>query len=285
MVTIIIVVIVALITGMYPVAELLMNNMLSSSFHLNSALLQRYGIDVVGQLRSTLYIIGGSLLILKFLLKGFNVYGLWRDGDPDANPLQYTINFIYAIAAMGVFPFIYNYFIEITNELLDEIIVKIDSVTVLNYLDKIIDMLMGDIFTAIAMLVCFAMVVLLAVKVVGRGFEMIVLQIGFPLACVGLLDNDKGVFKSYCMQIIKSILTVIVQIFLGKLSFILIMKTANGDPVTCIWAIACMYTALQTPKVLSEFMIPSGGGSGSTIMSTAHTATRIATMAKNVFVK
>ena len=45
---------------------------------------------------STIYNIGISLMILKFLKKGFEIYVMGTDGDPDMDPLQLVTNFIKA---------------------------------------------------------------------------------------------------------------------------------------------------------------------------------------------
>ena len=285
MIALLTILIIALISGMYPMADSLMNNMLSTSLSLNSYLITFIHLDILGQIRETMFMIGGAMLILRFLVKGTNVYGLWRDGDPDANPLQYTINFIYAIGAMIVFPFLYEYFIGIANDLLNKILINVSKGGGPNYLEQLTSLAEGHIFTAIAILICWAMVMVLYIKIVMRGFEMIILQAGFPLACIGLLDNDKGIFKNYCMQIIKAIITTIVQIFLAKVAFFIIFSApATMVVFSCMWSIACMSTALATPKILSEFMVPTGGGGGS-IMNTAYSATRMVSMAKHVFVK
>ena len=51
-----------------------------------------------------------------------------------------------------------------------------------------------------------------------RGLEMLILRIGLPIACAGLLDSDKGVFAPYMKKFFQSTVTIIVQIALVKLS-------------------------------------------------------------------
>ncbi len=48
---------------------------------------------------------------------------------------------------------------------------------------------------------------------------MLILRIGFPLACVGLMDADKGgVFKTYIQKLFQVSITIMVQITIAKLA-------------------------------------------------------------------
>jgi uncharacterized membrane protein len=96
--------------------------------------------------------------------------------------------------------------------------------------------------------------------VLMRGLEIMILRIGLPLACVGLLDNDKGVFKTYINKFFQSTLAVVVQICLCKLGVGMMMNV--GVNMNIFWGIACIVLAIKTPRFLSDFMVPTGGGTG-----------------------
>ena len=108
-----------------------------------------------------------------------------------------------------------------------------------------------------------------------RGVEMLVLKLGFPLACVGLVDSDKGIFAPYMKKFFQSIATVIVQIALAKLAILLIM---TGQ---MIQAVAVLLVALRTPKFLSEFMIIANSG-GSGISTLAHNTSRTIELTRHI---
>ena len=91
-----------------------------------------------------------------------------------------------------------------------------------------------------------------------RGVEIMILRIGLPLACTGLLDNDKGVFKTYLTKFFQSTVAVMVQISLCKLGVGMMMNV--GINLNVFWGIACLVLAIKTPRFLSEFMVPTGGG-------------------------
>ena len=96
-----------------------------------------------------------------------------------------------------------------------------------------------------------------------------------PIACVGLVDNDKGVFKPYMTKFFQAMLTVIIQIALSKLGVGLMLN------MHILWGIACMMLALRTPKFLQEFLVTTGGGGGNLINNAYHSV-RLVQMVRNV---
>jgi hypothetical protein len=111
-----------------------------------------------------------------------------------------------------------------------------------------------------------------------RGLEMLILRVGLPIACVGLLDNDSGVFKNYLATFFKSMLSIVVQIALAKLGVGLMLN------MHVFWGVACMMLALRTPKFLAEFVMPTGGGGGGSINNVYHSV-RLIGMAKHMIKK
>ncbi|MNC63383.1 hypothetical protein D3C75_1135020 [compost metagenome] len=85
---------------------------------------------------------------------------------------------------------------------------------------------------------------------------MFILRVGIPLACAGLLDNDKGVFRAYAQKFMQSMLAVVIQIALAKLGVGLMLQNH------VFWGMACMMLAIRTPRFLSDFLITTGGNGG-----------------------
>ena len=54
------------------------------------------GVEFFGLIMPISYGVGISLIILKFLKKAFDIYVLWTDGDPDADPFLLLTNFVRA---------------------------------------------------------------------------------------------------------------------------------------------------------------------------------------------
>lgn len=207
---------------------------------------------------------GISLIILKALFKGFSTYILWTDGDPDEEPFQLVLHFVRALAIAINFPTLYGYIIQGTKTLLQQVLTAASLTDqVFSFKDYMVMIKAaqqpGMVFlNAVFALIYLVMFFVLFVQFIMRGAEMLILKLGMPLACVGLLQSDKGVFANYLMTIFKSALTVVVQIFLAKISFNLMLTTGTLSP---LYAIATLLLAMKTPAMLGEFMIATGGGS------------------------
>lgn len=121
----------------------------------------------------------------------------------------------------------------------------------------------ASLFTGILAIIALIMLFVLWVQFIIRGVEIFVLKLGFPLACVGLVNADGGVFTQYISKLIKSMLTVLVQILCCKLALLLIF---SGQ---LIYSIAMIILAVKTPRMLQEFMLGGGGSGISNVIITA----------------
>ena len=231
---------------------------------------------------SMIYNIGISLMILKFLKKGFEIYVMEADGDPDMDPLQLVTNFIKAMAVAIGFRPIYDIFVQILKETVNAI------TTSMNIYKEVTDFTGIGLINGVFFLIALVIFMILFCKAFGLGINMMILNIGMPLACTGLLDNDKGMFKNYFMTYVKTFLTVLIQVVLSKLGLYIIVTSAgignivsgNFDLVKMFLGLACLTTALSTPKLLAEFLVPSGPGGGA--MSKIYAVNMIKTAIKGV---
>lgn len=138
---------------------------------------------------------GVSLIRLKFLKKGFECYVLWTDGDADSKPILVLTRFAQAIIIAICFPSLYMFMAEITEEMTNQILnivgadINYDWQTWVNYILSLglVNAIFGLVF-----LICYFM---LYFQFLMRGLEILILRIGIPFACVGLLDNDKGILS------------------------------------------------------------------------------------------
>lgn len=214
-----------------------------------------------------------SLIILKFLKKGFDIYIGWSDGDKDADPSHLVINFARAIITALSFRFLYGVMVDIVVDFMDKSLLSLLTLEQnTSLIDTIINLSGNVLFWGIAGLILVICYCILWIKFMVLGVEMLMLRIGFPLACIGLIDSDKGVFAPYMKKIFIVCLTAIVQIFLLRLSIILL---GSGH---LMWGIALCFGAMKTPKSLQEFMFSYGGGGMSAIsgaISTAHHITSL----------
>lgn len=246
-----------MLTGLYDIA-----------FRADECMRNDHGIDLFAGVTDIAYSLGVALIILKFLKKGFEIYVLWTDGDPDTDPILLLTNFVKAISTALIFQWIYNLFIDICDELTDMLMASINNASD-NAQEWVNGLYSLGLVPAISGLIFIIFYMILLFTIIGRGIEMVILEAGVPLACCGLLDNDKGVWKAYCNQFIKAFITTILQIVLCKIGITLMISSTYRD-LNILWGIGCMVTAVSMPRILREFLVPMGGNGqvGNTVFQT-----------------
>lgn len=213
-----------------------------------------------------------SLVILKVLKKGFYTYILWRDGDPDTPLQQSVISMALAVIMAVSFPTLYDIYVDVSMYIIEFLAQSSFGMMELDdwgtILDTFIDM--SGIFAAI-MLIYLILLFVLYLQFLKRSAELLILRLGFPLACLGLLDSDNGVFTSTVKVFIQTSLTTIVQLFFMMLSMTIFIKmqTELYNPFLCI---ACLMAAFATPKMLQFILLQVGGGGSpaNTLSQAAH---------------
>ena len=219
---------------------------------------------------------GISLIVLKFLKKGFEQYVLWSEGDADTDPLIFLTGFFKALAIAVSFPTLYLWLATIIEDLTNKLIHIISNGMKTDFSTVISGITSAGLFTAIVSLIFFVCFFMLYLQFLMRGMEILILRIGLPIACIGILDTDKGVFRTYIQKFFQSTLAVLVQIVLAKIGVALMLNTH------VFWGLAALMLAINTPKFLQEFIIVSGGQS-SGVMGTVYQSVRLVEMAKGAF--
>jgi len=272
---ILVLLIVALLNGAIAYIDTLLTDIVPLTLYADQYMTTLAGVNIVEELFDILFGFGISLIILKFLKKGFETYVIWTDGDADEEPISLLTNFFKAMAVAICFPTIYGWLGQIVEELTNELLVVIGASAAYDWAAWTSGISSLGLVTAIFGLVFIICYFILYFQFLMRGLEIMILRIGVPLACVGLLDNDKGVFKSYSQKFIQSTLAVVVQICLAKLGVGLMLN------MHVFWGVACMILAIKTPKFLGDFILTTGGGGGGAVNNVYHTV-RLAQMAKNI---
>ncbi len=246
-------------------------------FNSENYITQIIGIEVMNfdGLKTIILSFAIALITLKFLKKGFDTYILWVEGDSDTPPINFITRFARALVMAVSFPILYDWLITVAKDLADQVMVALNLGEQYSLTTSIASLAILNIFSAILALIVMIMLLLLYIQFIMRGVEMLVLKLGFPLACVGLVDSDKGVFAPYIKKFFQSVLTVVVQIALAKLTILLIL---SGQ---LIQAVAVLLVALRTPKFLAEFMIIANNG-GTGISTIAHTTSRTIELTKQI---
>ena len=217
--------------------------------------------------------VGISLIVVKFLKKGFDMYVLWTDGDADADPSLLITNFVKAMAMALTFTVIYNIFTDIVFELANDLSSSIGVFTKEGLLEALTQTVSVTLATLTASLVYAVMLAILYIKFIFNGLEMLFLRLGGPLACLGLMDADKGVFRTYIQKFFQVTATILTQSVLLRLSIALVLSGS------VIYGIATAYFAITTPKFIREFLIVSGSGG---ITNNVYQDARMAQMARTL---
>lgn len=265
--------IVAVLNGAVAFIDEMVSALVPMTLHADQYMTGIYGGNMVEVLFEILLGFGVSLIILKFLKKGFECYVMWTDGDPDSEPVYLVTRFIQAVAVAVCFPVLYGWLADITTELTDELLSAIGASTDYDWVAWVDAVSYEGIVTAIFGLVFVVCYFMLYFQFLMRGLEIMILRIGVPVACVGLLDNDKGVFRNYMMKFFQSAFSVVVQIALCKLGVGMMLN------MSIFWGIACIVLAIKTPRFLNEFMVPVGGGG---VVTNVYHSVRLVGMAKNL---
>ena len=273
---ILVLLIVALLNGAIAYIDTLLTDIVPLSLYAEQYMSTLAGVALFQSLFDILFGFGVSLIVLKFLKKGFETYVLWSDGDADEEPLALLTNFFKAMAVAVCFPTLYGWMAAIIEDMSGKLLEAIGTATAFDWAGWVSGISTMGLVTAIFGLVFVIVYFILYFQFLMRGLEILILRVGIPLACVGLLDNDKGVFKAYLNKFFQSTLAVVIQIALSKRGVGLMMN------MHVFWGVACMILAVKTPRFLQDFLITTGGGGGGAIVNNVYHSVRLVQMAKNL---
>lgn len=272
---ILVLLIVALLNGAIAYIDTLLTDIVPMALYAEKFMSTLAGVDLFQSLFNIIFGFGVSLIVLKFLKKGFETYVLWSDGDADEEPIALLTNFFKAMAVAVCFPTLYEWMAQIVQDMSDKLLTAIGAATAYDWTAWVAGISSAGLVTALFGLVFIIVYFVLYFQFLMRGLEILILRVGLPLACVGLIDNDRGVFKAYLNKFFQSMLAVVVQIALSKLGVGLMMN------MHVFWGVACLMLAVKTPKFLQDFLITSGGGGGGIVNNMYHSV-RLVQMAKHL---
>lgn len=276
--TILVFLIVAILNGAIAYIDQMLQDLTPMTLHADWYMLAANGGSMVDALFDIVLGFGVSLIILKFLKKGFECYVMWTDGDPDTEPVGIVVRFVQAVAVAACFPILYDWMARATEGLINELMAAIGAATNYDWQAWVNGISSMGLVTAIFGLIFVICYFMLYFQFLMRGLEIMILRIGMPMACVGLLDNDKGIFKTYINKFFQSTLTVLIQICLCKLGVGMMLNV--GINMNVFWGLACMVLAIKTPAFLRDFLVPTGGSGG--MINNVYHSVRLVGMVKGV---
>lgn len=239
----------------------MLSGALANMLHVERLMAENGGALTAGNISDMykyIYTVALSLVILKFLFKGFSIYILWRDGDADSSPQTMLVGAAQAVIVAVAFPTLYDIMASVTLTFASTLMgyigigeAKLGMLTALHYAS-------GGIIELSFILVYLVMYAFMYIKLLSRGFELLILRLGVPFACMGLIDSDSGIFKSYMQIFYKSMFTSVIQVSLLSLSVAVVV---SGH---IIIGVAIITTAFATPVIMQQILIPVGRGGGVT---------------------
>lgn len=234
------------------------NGLMDLCFNAEYTLTHNFGIPMLSfdNLKTVITSFALCLIILKFLKKGFDIYIIWTEGESDTPPLTFIMYFIRAIVVLISISILWDWCVDIIKSFGTSLLSAMSFQHTFTLTTAIANFASGGIFSAIIGLIAIMLFFILYIQFIMRGLEIWILKLGFPIACVGLVQADGGTFKSYLEKVLKSMITVVVQIILCKLALLLIASNQF------IYMIATVILALKTPRFLQDIMMVSGGFSG-----------------------
>lgn len=260
-----------LVTSAFEKFDSLMVGLLTGVFHfedlVSSAATTVLTKESIRSVYIFIYLLIISLIVLKFLFKGFQIYILWRDGDADASPRDMLVGAIESGAVSVCFPYLYeraaNVFIYIAEGIMGRLGVSLgfDESTTQLLQKVILGAVTNDILTIIFLLIFAIAVFILWIRLIGRGFEILVLRVGVPFASLGLLDSDMGAFKGYMQVFIKTGFTAIIQVNAMALA---LRVACTFQFINILFALGIMIAAFGVPIIMQQFLAASNPGGGIT---------------------
>lgn len=235
----------------------------TKTFHFEKLFGDAISSTAVEQAYNAMYMICCTLLVLKLLWKGWNVYILWSGGDPEVAPGELLKNSAWAIVVTAAFPLGYDIGINIALEIVHTVVSFFSlSGTGWNSGSALIDAL-GNVASAGSYSVLLGLIfgilyIILVIVMLKQGAELLVFRLGIPLAAIGLVNSDGGAWTGYIQMLFKQVFSVMVQYFCVVVG--IAVYCSGGGVTSSFAAIALEIMAFAAPKLLSQVLIPGGGG-------------------------
>lgn len=123
-------------------------------------------------------------------------------------------------------------------------------------------LLNGFLYSSLTLILLLLFIILMLVvfcKLLSRGVELLFLRLGFPLACLGLINSDSGIFKQYTSLFFKQAALSIIQMVCLLLGMYTVIHISL---INILLAIVFEMCALSAPKIMAQLLPNTGGGHG-----------------------
>lgn len=207
-----------------------------------------------------LYIACTVILALKLLWKGFKIYILTRDGEPEVPPMTLITGAGMSLGVSVAFPILYPILIDVTMRIAQALVyaatgnwgyTDVEIADILSLGDFAADKGLSMIIAALAYGV---MLIVINFQLLLRGAELLIFRLGIPFASMDLVNSDGNVWKNYINILFRMMLLSIAQVFCMVIGLLLF---SDGN---LTWAIAFELAAVSGPKLMAQFFPAQSGG-------------------------
>lgn len=207
-----------------------------------------------------LYIACTVILALKLLWKGFKIYILNRDGEPEVPPMTLITGAGMSLGVSVAFPILYPILIDVTVRIAQALVyaatgnwgyTDVEIADILSLSDFIADKGLSMVIAAFAYGV---MLITINFQLLLRGAELLIFRLGIPFASMDLVNSDGNVWKNYINILFRMMLLSIAQVFCMVIGLLLF---SDGN---LTWAIAFELAAVSGPKLMAQFFPAQSGG-------------------------
>ena len=104
------------------------NNLIEMCFESERYITHLLGIEVISfdALKQIILSFAISLIVLKFLKKGFDTYIAWTEGDSDMPPLNFIAYFVRALIMAVSFPILYEWLMDVSKDLAEQVMITLN---------------------------------------------------------------------------------------------------------------------------------------------------------------
>ena len=175
---ILVLLIVALLNGAIAYIDGLMEGIIPLTLYAEQYMSTLAGVDLFQSLFDIVFGFGVSLIVLRFLKKGFETYVLWSDGDADEEPIAILTNFFKAMAVAICFPTMYDWLATIVEEMSNKMLEAIGLATAYDWAGGVSGSSTMGLATAIFVWVFVIDCLILDLRFLLSGLELMILWVG-----------------------------------------------------------------------------------------------------------
>ncbi|WMJ24298.1 DUF6102 family protein [Paludicola sp. MB14-C6] len=240
---------------MKPIIEFINTGLFTSAFQNIFFIERQIGLPTatIDMMNNYIAYIAGLLLTLKLLHKLFIVYVIKTDGDATVKPIDYLKSYVKGLIVILTFTVAYGWIHSIVSDIANTL-----SKFVGNN-DFPVDA--TGTTTFIFLIIYLILIVVIYIHFLMNGVRLFILRMSMPFACVGLIDNDNGLYAVFMKKIFQTCATIIVQMILVQISIFPILKIDSSSiyPIlNYMVSIAIVAYCLKVTQDLSEIFLTSG---------------------------